>query len=137
MNGIKKFLDTAPIIYFIEKNEHFFDVVKPIFTEAESKKFILITSVISYLETMVPVLGSNNISLKGKYHYFFYELDFLKVVDIDINTAHLAAKLKSTYNLKTPDSLQLASAIYNECDEFITADKRIPEIKEIKITLLP
>ena len=83
---------------------------------------------------MVPVVKLNDISLESQYNFLFK--DFLKIVDIDLEVARLGAIIRSNYNLRTPDALQIACALYYHCDEFVTADSSLKRINEIKITLI-
>lgn len=45
------------------------------------------------------------------------------------------ALLKAKYNLKTPDAIQIASAIYSKYEEFTTSDKQLAKVREIKLML--
>lgn len=49
-------IDTAPVIYFIEKHPKYLNVVKPIFTEIEAGNIDAITSTITLLEVLVQPL---------------------------------------------------------------------------------
>ena len=48
--GLRVCIDTAPIIYFIEKNQRYLDVVRPVFAEIEAGRIDAITSTITLLE---------------------------------------------------------------------------------------
>ena len=56
---------------------------------------------------------------------------------IDEKIAVTAAKIRAKYSgIKTPDSLQLASAIESGCSLFLTNDKQLRQVEEIKILLV-
>ncbi len=38
--------------------------------------------------------------------------------------------------LRTPDALQLATAIHHNCNKFLTNDKKLKQISEIKVILI-
>jgi predicted nucleic acid-binding protein len=42
-----------------------------------------------------------------------------------------ASYLRATYTLRTPDAIQLATAIYSQADFFLTNDKQLSAITEI------
>jgi predicted nucleic acid-binding protein len=45
-----------------------------------------------------------------------------------------AAKLRAKYKgLKMPDAIQLATAKYISCKEFITNDKQLKNVEEMKV----
>ncbi|PKK88775.1 MAG: hypothetical protein CVV64_17400 [Candidatus Wallbacteria bacterium HGW-Wallbacteria-1] len=43
-------LDTAPMIYFIEENSKYFDIVKPFFEAIDAGKIRVVTSTVTLLE---------------------------------------------------------------------------------------
>jgi len=47
--GSRVFIDTAPIIYFIEGHHQYLEVVRPVFTEIDSGSVDAITSTITLL----------------------------------------------------------------------------------------
>jgi hypothetical protein len=53
LRGLRICLDTAPIIYFIEKSHRYLDIVRPIFLEIDAGKMEAITSTITLLEVLV------------------------------------------------------------------------------------
>lgn len=44
--------------------------------------------------------------------------------------------LNAKYGLKTPDSIQLATAVYSSADYFLTNDIRLKAVEEIEILVL-
>jgi predicted nucleic acid-binding protein len=58
------------------------------------------------------------------------------LVPITADIAERAAELRAQYNLKTPDALQVATAIVTNCDAFVTNDLGIKRVKEVRILLL-
>ncbi|MCD4791852.1 MAG: PIN domain-containing protein [Bacteroidales bacterium] len=66
-------------------------------------------------------------------------MDFCKfnIEPVSIQIAKTTYKLRAKYSfLKTPDALQLASAIHNNCSIFFTNDNKIKNISEIEVTLV-
>lgn len=47
-----------------------------------------------------------------------------------------AAELRAKYNLRTPDSIQLATAIEYNADYFLTNDIRLKSVAEINSIIL-
>lgn len=136
MSGNKIFIDTNLIIYYLELNEEFYPTVKEIFKMAEVGKIRLITSSLSYMEALVPIVKKDDISLKAKYDYLFKGFEGLEVMDIDMDIAYTGAVIKAKYNIRTPDALQIGCAIKAGCDEFLTSDARLKSVEDIKITVI-
>lgn len=88
-------------------------------------------------ETFVQPEKMGDSLILHEYERFFYSLPNLEVFPINWYTARLGARLRSKYqNLRIPDALQLACAILNECHVFLTNDKKLKKIKEIKVMVL-
>ncbi|MBI2430396.1 MAG: PIN domain-containing protein [Candidatus Levybacteria bacterium] len=60
----------------------------------------------------------------------------LTIIPIDETISVAAAILKYRYTLTLPDALQLATAIVNNQDAFVSNDKRFHKVKEIPVLLL-
>jgi predicted nucleic acid-binding protein len=59
-----------------------------------------------------------------------------RLLPIDAAIAEVAADLRARYNLRTPDALQLATAIKAGCDAFLTNDATLKKVTELKILVL-
>lgn len=132
--GLKIFLDTNIIIYFLEKNNKFFNKVLPYFRKAETKDVELYTSSLSYMELLIPVIKNKDVNLEAKYNFLFK--NFFNVVNIDMETARIGAKIRAGYGIRTPDALQIACAIRSNCKQFITSDRRLKKISGIEIVVI-
>ena len=125
------FLDTAPIIYFLENDETFGSIVLQKIEEIINDGSLLLISSLCYGEYLT-IPFRNHDSVKEKNFYkFIKDLDII-VYDINIDIMKQAAKLRAKYKgLKMPDAIQLATAKYIGCIEFITNDKQLKSIEEV------
>ena len=62
----------------------------------------------------------------------------IELIELNSEIASLFAEIRATYNIKTPDAVQLASAIYAKADLFISNDDRLSRFKndECRVVLL-
>ena len=132
--GLRIFLDTNIIIYFLEKNNKFFDKVLPYFRKAEAKDAKLYTSSLSYMELLIPIVKNKDINLEVKYNFLFK--NFFNVANIDIETAKIGAQIRGQYGIRTPDALQIACAIRSDCKQFVTSDRRLKRISSIEMVII-
>lgn len=130
------FLDTAPIIYFIEEHPDYIDKLNTIFEANNSGDFQFITSVLTLTEVLTQPIRKNKSKLVSRYESILTATTNLDMLDIDIKTAIQAAKIRADYNFKTPDSLQLSIAKINHADIFFTNDITLKRFKGIKIITL-
>jgi hypothetical protein len=55
---------------------------------------------------------------------------------LDQDIAEEAARLRAFHNIRTPDSIQMATAIIGKASFFLTNDIRLPSLPNLKILLL-
>ena len=131
----KVFLDTAPFIYFIEKdsnNPQYFDNMKQFFEEGyrENKEFL--TSVITMAEYFVFPYLNQKMSYIDNFHRLVDTLD-MEIAEVDQEIAKKAAQIRAQYkSFKAMDALQLATACVTGCDLFLKNDKQLKQFAEIK-----
>lgn len=55
---------------------------------------------------------------------------------VDSAVATTAAALRARYGLKTPDALQVATALTENCEAFLTGDKGLRRVTELRVLVL-
>lgn len=132
-NNSLLFLDTNIFIYFFEGKESSGLKAKKIFELLSENKARAVTSIITQVELL-----SLKSSAENTQHLLelFLETPNLVVENLGSEIAVEAAKIRQKYGFRTPDAIQLATAMYSKADKFITNDKRLASFKEIKIELL-
>ncbi len=60
----------------------------------------------------------------------------IDIFDIDIEVSKQAAQLRVEYNLKTPDSIQLATATVNNAKVFLTNDADFKRVTGLEVLTL-
>lgn len=135
--GRTVFIDSAPFIYYIEEHPRFADVVETFFISALQKNELKITtSVITIAEVLVHPYREKNDVLVREYEDIFGGTADFPVLPINRSIAKKAAKLRADYSLKTPDALQLATAIMSDASFFLTNDKALSRVRTIEIVLM-
>lgn len=132
--------DTAPVIYYIETNPTFIQQVDPFFNALDHGKFQLVTSTITLLEVLIHPLRQGNTVLAQQYETLLNNTRNVQLVTVSSVIAQTAARIRATYNLRTPDAIQIAAAIEQGAAFFITNDpifKRVPDISVIVLDELP
>ena len=125
-------LDTAVFIYFIEEDERFLPVVEQVFEVIDSGSLPAVTSTMTLLETLVGPIRAGNHQLAEAYESLLSRSRGLYLIDLDRLVIRLAAKIRALAGLKTPDALQVATALQAECTVFLTNDRQIPSIGEMR-----
>jgi len=130
------FLDTTPLIYYIEENHQYSQLLDKLFLANSKGKFLFQTSVITLLEVLVHPMRHNENHLVEQYQNILCNSPTINIVELNIEIAKEAAVFRAKYGLKTPDSIQVATAIYASAEFFLTNDIRLKAVKEIETLIL-
>jgi predicted nucleic acid-binding protein len=55
---------------------------------------------------------------------------------VDLEVARRAADLRAGYRLRPPDAIQLAAALFHGATAFVTNDKKLKQVNELKVLTL-
>ncbi|MFV2073836.1 MAG: type II toxin-antitoxin system VapC family toxin [Thermoanaerobaculales bacterium] len=129
-------LDTAPLIYFIEQRQDYVDVVRPFFKAVARGDCQVVTSTVTLLEVLVHPLRRGDESLAQKYNDILLSSPNITTVPVTPIIAQEAAQLRADHSLKTPDAIQVATALGRRTHAFLTNDRDIPDIAGLKVLRL-
>ena len=127
------FLDTAPLVYFIEGNSQYHNLLFKIFDLNDKGGFSFITSSITLLEVLVKPLKEGRSDIANQYRNILTKAPGIEVLDVTSSTSEIAAYLRAKYSFRTPDAIQLATSIEAGADYFLTNDNRIKAVTEIPV----
>ena len=130
------FIDTSPLIYYIEENPQYVSLLRRLFLAYEEYRCFFLTSVITLMEVLVLPLRCKRNELAQRYETILADSGAIKLVAIDDEIAKVAARLRAEYSLKTPDAIQLATAVVYSADTFLTNDKHLKTVKEVNVLTL-
>ncbi len=129
-------LDTAPLIYFIEQNEAYLELVRAFFQALNQGEFQVITSTLTLVEVLVQPLRLGNVELVEQYRNVVLDQENLTIVPVSVEIAEIAARLRATQNLRTPDAIQIATAIQGGATFFLTNDARLADCSDLEVLVL-
>lgn len=126
----KVFLDTAPIIYYLQNSDLYSANMKRFWNNYVEYDYV--TSAITVTEYLTYPYRENDFQMINDFYSFVENME-IQICDIDKKIAEKAAQIRAEYKFfKTMDSLQLATACVMGCDLFLTNDKQLKQFKEIK-----
>lgn len=130
------FLDTAPIIYFVEKNEKYLPYLRVVFDAIDQGAMMAVTSPITLAECLVVPYRNGRRELAKAFNDLIVEGSNTDFVLVDDGIARKAAELRAKYNLTLTDTIQVATALSSECDAFLTNDIALKRVSELNILVL-
>ena len=128
----KVFLDTTPLIYFLDADPNFGVKTKLILEDVLSAGKAITSSVITCQEYLVYPYRTNN---QEKIDVFFEFIDAcgIDLIPISIEISKLAARIRAdNKDFRAMDSLQLAVAVHSGCDLFLTNDKQLKQFNGLR-----
>ena len=127
------FIDTAPFIYLLERDDEYNRTVYNQFENWFNNKSVLLSSVLTLSEVLVSPKQKKQSALECKYRYLLKDILSEPLIVIDEEVAEKTAFFRVKYKLKTPDALQIAAAIHAGSDIFYTNDKSLKKVKELQV----
>lgn len=89
------------------------------------------------LEVLVKPLRNEQAAIAKQYRDILTSAKGIEITDVTAVIAEHAALLRAKYNLRTPDAIQLATAIEYGADYFLTNDNRLKSVSEISVVTVP
>jgi len=129
------FLDTAPVIYFFEQHPDFFPALKTLFDQLYETDAQAITSIITYIELTTHPARLGKSQLVRKYRDYLTNSDNISLFPLNIDIADHVVEMRAKYNFKTPDAIQLGTAVACGADYIITNDQAWQKFEEVKVYL--
>jgi predicted nucleic acid-binding protein len=129
--------DTAPLIYYLEEHPSYIAVADVLFEAIDRGNVQGITSVLTLLEELVRPLRDGLHDLAYAYRDLLTNAENIKIYPIDAIICEQAARLRARYALlRTPDALQIATAVEHGAEVMLTNDSRWKTLTEIQVVVL-
>lgn len=129
-------IDTSVWIYHFEQNPTFGEAAGYVIEQLEAGKFRGIASELTLLELIVKPLQLGRQDAADDYETLLSYFPNLDLVPISRSILVEAAPLRARYRLRTPDSIQLATAFNSHATLAITNDEAWKHIVGIDTLLL-
>jgi predicted nucleic acid-binding protein len=129
--------DSAPLIYYIEEHPKYLAIAEELFTAFANGVAEATTSVLTLQEVLVKPYRDNQPELAKEYASILTNSEHINLRVIDQAICEAAAMLRAKYEwLRTPDALQIASAVRSDAHLIVTNDDGWRRVKEINVAVL-
>jgi predicted nucleic acid-binding protein len=128
--------DTNILIYLIENRQGYAHKIRHRMYPMYEELPIFVFSELTRMECRVHPLRTQNEPILKAYDMLFSN-SLYRFSALTRETFDIATRLRTEYNLKTPDALHLAVAIHTNCDEFWTNDYHLAKAAENHIEIIP
>jgi predicted nucleic acid-binding protein len=115
-------VDSNIFIYAVEANERYARLADAVSEWIEKPGHAAVTSTITLTELLVkPYRGPDDLMART-YHALLTRYPGLTWIPVDLQIADLAAQLRAKHRLRTPDSIQAATAIHAGATGLVSND---------------
>ena len=129
-------LDTSFWIYFLEENQEYLREIRKVVDEIEAGRIEAVFSSIGLIEVLTGPKKFGNFELAGKYQELIAHFPNHTIQGINEQIVEIASDLRARYGIDTSDAVHLATAMDFGAQKFITNDRRLKKVKEIKVEIL-
>jgi predicted nucleic acid-binding protein len=132
----KLFLDTAPVVYYVEEDTRYLALVDPVFDRLDAGTLVAVTSPVTLAECLVMPYRNNQVELQQIFSDLIVNGTNVLFASIDREMGRRAAELRARYNLSLTDAFQIAVALQSGCDAFLTNDMTLKRVSELSVIVL-
>lgn len=135
----RKFLafDSSPLIYYIEDHPKYSSVAGDLFNAVDRGDARAVTSVLTLLEVLVRPIRSGSGDLARQYRELLSGARGISLPLIGAETCELAARLRAKHDwIRTPNAIQVATALQHGAELIVTNDDRWRRLTEIRVIVL-
>ena len=129
-------LDTSVFIYQLEANARYVALTDHIFSWLEQPGRRAITSTITMTELLVQPYRDSREQLVNEFYALLSTYPNLEWAAPDLETADIAARIRATHRLRTPDALQAAAALRARATGLVTNDPVFRRIDQFETLVL-
>jgi predicted nucleic acid-binding protein len=121
--GHRVYLDTNVLIHLVEGLSSHAAELDMLIDAIDRGGVVCATSELSLAEVLVKPLATGNTALTQQYHELIGTQSRLEVLTITRSILVSAADARTTYGVKLPDAIHMASALSFGCTYFLSQDK--------------
>jgi predicted nucleic acid-binding protein len=136
IRGRRIALDTMAFIYLFEDDPVYASILKPLFHAVERGDIHAVTSTLTIAECLVHPLRKADHRLAATYRMVFRTFPNLTVVPVSEDVAEQAAILRARVGLRTPDAVQVATALSSGVGCLVTNDEGLRAVPKPEVLVL-
>lgn len=129
--------DSAPLIYYLEQHPKYFPLGDNLFDSVRQRLALGITSILKLVKVLMMPIRQGRHALGEDDRRLLTRTRVITLFSIDQAIFERAARLLAQNSwLRTPDALQLATALEHRADLIVTNDSRWKQVKDIQVVVL-
>jgi len=130
------FLDTAPIIYYLEAHPTYAPTIEGLFDRLDRNEISAVTSPVTLLESLIQPIRYGDTRLIDQFTTLITRGAGITFVSLDLEIALLAAEVRAKQRLNLADAMQVATALALRCDTLLTNDIELRRVTDIAVVVV-
>jgi predicted nucleic acid-binding protein len=130
------FLDTAPVIYYVQCNPTYSARADQIFDSIDAGILRGVTSPITLAESLIGPIRQRAAHARQNFFDLIVSGANMVFVALDQSIGERAAELRVQYNLGMSDAFQIAAALSAGCGAFLTNHLALKRVRQLPILVL-
>lgn len=123
-------VDSAPIIYLLEYHPKFAARFRPVFDRQAAGEIIFAVTTIAMAEVLAGPLSMGQEILARRYRSV---MESWQVVELSVDIAESAARIRGSLKMKLADAVQVASALAIGADALLTHDRDFSGVTALRV----
>jgi predicted nucleic acid-binding protein len=129
-DGALVLVDSAPIIYVLERHRRFAPRFRPLFERQRAGAIGFAVTTVTIAEVLTGPLKGGEEALARRYRAV---MESWEVVSLTADIAESAARFRAGLGLRLADAIQVASAIAVNVDALVTHDRDFSRVKNLTV----
>ena len=129
-------IDTAPFIYLWERHARYDPLCEDLVGYLRAPDVQGVTSVVTLIEVCVLPQRQGRADLVAAYERALLHSRQVQTLPVTAAVARRATGLRARYGMHVPDAVQLATALEAGATAFVTNDRRLAKVAELRVLVL-
>jgi predicted nucleic acid-binding protein len=130
------YVDTSAVIYSVEKIDPYWTVLQPLWQAAQQGQFIVLSSELVLLETLVKPLKEADTVLETTFRELLLASKEVQLIPVSLSILEKAAHLRASTGLKSPDAIHAATALSVGSPMFVTNETIFKRVSGLTVVVL-
>ncbi len=129
-------IDSSVLIFLIEEHPRFLEGAEKVMRDVQRGTCDAVLSAVGMIEVLTGPKRRGRRDMALQYREFIKKIPHLRILGINERVVDIASDLRALYLLRTPDAIHIATAISEGASAFVTHDRRLTRVKEIRVETL-
>lgn len=129
-------LDTALFIYLFEAHPRFADAAGRLLQQVSRGELSAVFSAVGLIELLTGPKKRDRPDIAAEYREHLLAFPNLVIWGVTEPVVEVASDLRACYGIATPDAIHIATALDFGAERFVTNDRRLLKVREIKVEML-